>query len=102
MLLTKAEIALPDSVEVSGKWYKIKTDYRDWLRFFEIIKTKPETYNEFDFLYIGNPPENRSAVHIEIEDVRETGGIGYESRYPERDDECDAAPHDLLPCCSFP
>ena len=61
MLLTKAEIALPDSVEVSGKWYKIKTDYRDWLRFFEILKTKPETYTEFDFLYIDDPPENRSA-----------------------------------------
>ena len=61
MLLTKAEIALPDAIEVSGKWYKIKTDFRLWIRYFEILKTKPESFSVFDYLYIDDPPTDKGA-----------------------------------------
>ena len=28
---------LPDAVEVSGKFYKIATDFRDWIAFFDMM-----------------------------------------------------------------
>ena len=28
---------LPDAVEVSGKYYKIFTDFRDWIAFFDMM-----------------------------------------------------------------
>ena len=28
---------LPDAVEVSGKFYKISTDFRDWIAFFDMM-----------------------------------------------------------------
>jgi len=30
--------ALPDAVEVSGKFYKIATDFRDWISFFDMLE----------------------------------------------------------------
>jgi len=29
---------LPDTVEVSGKFYKIATDFRDWISFFDMLE----------------------------------------------------------------
>ena len=41
---------LPDSVEVDGTDYKIKTDFRLWLSFGRLSRENP-TFGDFDFLY---------------------------------------------------
>lgn len=56
--LTKKK--LPQAVEVGGRFYRIKTDYRYWLRFLQIIK-QPATVADFDFLYIDEKPDNKQA-----------------------------------------
>ena len=35
---------LPDAVEVSGKFYKIATDFRDWIAFFDMMSD--ENFNQ--------------------------------------------------------
>lgn len=41
---------LPDSVEVGGKDYKIKTDFRLWLSFGRLSRENPR-FGDFDYLY---------------------------------------------------
>lgn len=59
MDLTKA--ALPDSVIVSGKVFKIHTGHPYWFRFAEIIADKKALLGELDFIYSGEAPEDRRA-----------------------------------------
>jgi hypothetical protein len=59
MDLTKA--VLPDTVIVSGKVYKIRTEHYYWFRFADIIEQEIKYTNDFDFLYIGKIPEDRQA-----------------------------------------
>ena len=56
-LLTK--LNLPDSVCVSGRFYKIKTGHTYWFRFAEIIDDEDATFDDFDFLFDGNAPEDK-------------------------------------------
>ena len=56
-LLTK--LNLPDSVCVSGRFYKIKTGHTYWFRFAEIIEDEDATLDDFDFLFDGNAPEDK-------------------------------------------
>jgi hypothetical protein len=46
---------LPTSIEVGGLFYAIKTDFREWLKFGEIIKQPFEVY-DLAFLFEGNIP----------------------------------------------
>ena len=54
------KVNLPQAVEVSGKLYKIHTDYRYFLRFAEHLrqdrKAPPQT---FDYMYISEKPDSR-------------------------------------------
>lgn len=59
MDLTK--IKLPDAVEVSGVFYPIHTGHTYWFRFMQICKDKEATIGDFDYIYIGEPPEDRRA-----------------------------------------
>lgn len=56
--LTKKK--LPQAVEVGGRFYRIKTDYRYWLRFLQVVK-EPAMLDDFDFLYIADIPEDKQA-----------------------------------------
>ena len=56
--LTKKK--LPQAIEVGGRFYRIKTDYRYWLRFLQIVK-EPAMLDDFDFLYITDIPEDKQA-----------------------------------------
>lgn len=56
--LTKKK--LPQAIEVGGRFYRIKTDYRYWLRFLQIVK-EPATLDDFDFLYLDDIPEDKQA-----------------------------------------
>lgn len=46
---------LPTEIEVSGLFYNIKTDFREWIKFGEIIKQPFELY-DLAFLFEGNIP----------------------------------------------
>lgn len=62
---------LPDSVEVSGRTHKIKTDFRDWLVFGQMARENC-LYRDFDIFYILRPdltpdaPEDRKAGFEEL------------------------------------
>ena len=56
-----AKQKLPDTVEVSGIFYPINTGHSYWFRFFQLLKDKETVVTEFDYLYIGDPPEDRAA-----------------------------------------
>ena len=46
---------LPTTIEVGGLFYAIKTDFREWIKFGEIIKSPFELY-DLAFLFEGNIP----------------------------------------------
>lgn len=50
---------LPSAVVVDGTYYKIKTDFRSWLRFSHIIKQDKSLLTDFDYLYEDKIPEDR-------------------------------------------
>lgn len=50
---------LPDTVEVEGKFYPIKTNFADWLIFSQLIQDKKTILGDLDSFYIGTPPRDR-------------------------------------------
>lgn len=57
-MLDLTKKVLPDSIEVSGRTFKIKTDFQYWIRFTLLLEEKP-SYTDFDFLFYGEIPEDR-------------------------------------------
>ena len=55
MDLTKAK--LPDAVEVSGRFYKVKTDHSYWFRFYQILEQDKKYLSDFDFMYVDTQDE---------------------------------------------
>ena len=53
-------IDLPDSVIVSGKSYRIHTDYQFFILFSQMVK-HPHRYEEYNFLYNGAIPPDLKA-----------------------------------------
>jgi hypothetical protein len=58
MDLTKA--ALPDSVEVSGRHYRIRTGHSYWFQFARMIEER-QYLSSFDIFYVRDVPEDRQA-----------------------------------------
>lgn len=56
--LTKA--GAPEAVKVDGAFFAIKTDFRHWIRFSQMLKEKP-SLGDFDFLYLSEIPQDRAA-----------------------------------------
>lgn len=56
-----AKAVLPDSVEVSGRQYRIHTGHPYWFRFHEVYSQERRYVHEFDFLYDGERPEDGQA-----------------------------------------
>ena len=51
---------MPDSVEVSGIFYKVHTEHPYWFRFAELIEQKEGIkYTDFDCLYINKKTKDR-------------------------------------------
>jgi hypothetical protein len=59
MDLTKA--ILPDSVEVSGRLYRVHTEHSYWFRFYQILEQEKKYLQDFDHLYIDDIPEDRQS-----------------------------------------
>jgi len=57
MDLTKA--ILPDSVEVSGRFYKIHTGHPYWFRFHSLFSQDVKYVDDFDFLYVDEIPQDK-------------------------------------------
>ena len=58
MTFTKA--ALPSSIEAGGKFYPIHTDFRYALLFLQRVR-EDAPLAEMDFMYKGEPPDDRAA-----------------------------------------
>lgn len=56
-MIDLTKIVLPDTVEVEGRFYKIKTDFRQWLVFEKLLHQK-STYEDFNFIYEDEIPDN--------------------------------------------
>lgn len=54
-MLDLFKVKLPDAITVSGNLYKIKTDFRYWIRFSQCLKTG----ESFGFIFIDEPPEDK-------------------------------------------
>lgn len=55
--LTKKK--LQNSIIIDNEVFEIKTDFRYWLRFLEIINQVDATLQDLDFLYIDDVPKDR-------------------------------------------
>ena len=55
-MLTLTKVKLPDYIEVDGKFFFIKTDFRDWLNFSRIVNTKNAVIDDVDFIYKNDVP----------------------------------------------
>ena len=49
-------IALPKTITVDGKAYLIKTDFREWLKFNQIVQKEGATLADLTFLFKGSIP----------------------------------------------
>lgn len=56
-----AKLKMPDTVEVSGVLFPIHTGHPWWFGFFRNIRDKEAKITDFDYMYIGDPPEDRKA-----------------------------------------
>ena len=62
---TLAKKHLQDSINVNGKFYKIKTDFRWWLSFGNFIQdSEQKFYDDFDCFYLDseNIPEDKKSA----------------------------------------
>ena len=50
---------LPETVTVSGKRYRIRTSFKYWLRFLELVEQDDKNPYVFDFLYVDKKPSDR-------------------------------------------
>lgn len=50
---------LPKAVEVDGRFYRVHTSFKYWLRFLELIEDKNTPPTDFDFMYIDDKPQSR-------------------------------------------
>lgn len=76
---------LPDHVSAGGKFFLIKTDFRSWLAFSDMIAQKDTTLDDINFIYEEVPPKEQqkeafSALmdfyHPKTDLPRSTGGKG--------------------------
>lgn len=60
-MINLSKVKLPDSIEVAGSFYNIKTDFRLWLNFSRIVNTKGAVVDDADFIYTDTipPAENK-------------------------------------------
>lgn len=50
---------LPKAVEVDGRFYRVHTSFKYWLRFLELIEDRNTPPTDFDFMYIDDKPQSR-------------------------------------------
>lgn len=57
---------LPDSVEVDGRRFLVKTDYRDWLNFGEILKGEEIALSDIFDMFVNDAPNITAEVVIAL------------------------------------
>lgn len=87
---------LPDAVEVDGSFYKVITDFREWLKLIDMINdtSEPMQYkNEsFRFWYVDDAPSSYDAQIRGLADFVSMKGFMYEK--PKHIDESKEHSHD--------
>ena len=58
-MLELKKAVLPETVTVSGKRYRIRTSFKYWLRFLELVEQDDKNPYVFDFLYVDKKPSDR-------------------------------------------
>lgn len=56
-MINLAKVKLPDCIECGGKFFNLKTDFRTWINFSQIINEKGSAVDDVDFVYSGVPPK---------------------------------------------
>ena len=79
---------LPDTVEVSGKYYKIFTDFRDWIAFFDMmsdagIEQKQKMLTALAW-FLEKIPENLPEAYKALMDFASCSGM---KKIPENQDK---------------
>lgn len=65
-MINLAKVKLPDCIDVDGKFFYIRTDFRVWLNFSRIINTKNAVVDDVDFIYQNEvPPVERKKEAFE-------------------------------------
>lgn len=79
---------LPDAVEVSGKFYKIATDFRDWIAFFDMMSDteldKKQKMLTALAWFSGEIPENIVGAYDALTEFASCSGI---KKNPENSDK---------------
>lgn len=60
-MLSLEKANAPEAVLVDGAFYAIKTDFRYWITFSNLIRADAPLLTDFDFLYKKEIPEDRKA-----------------------------------------
>lgn len=50
-MINLTKVKLPDYIDVDGKFFYIRTDFRSWLNFSRIVNTKDAVVDDVDFIY---------------------------------------------------
>lgn len=55
-MINLSKVKLPDCIEVDGKFFYLRTDFRLWLNFSRIVNTKNAVVDDVDFIYRDEVP----------------------------------------------
>lgn len=58
-MFTLKKTGLPQTIDVGGSFFRIKTDYRYFLRFREHLQEKDAKLTDFDYMYVEEKPASR-------------------------------------------
>lgn len=61
-MINLSKVKLPDSIEIAGKFYYLKTDFRTWLCFSQTVNTKEAVIDDVDFVYKDEIPSAEKKV----------------------------------------
>ena len=87
---------LPDAVEVSGKFYKIATDFRDWIAFFDMMADKNFEQRQKMLTalqwFSGEIPPNIVDAYNALIDFAACSGIRKKSENPHKNEPVSEIP----------
>lgn len=67
-MIDLTKVKLPDYIDVDGKFFYIRTDFRSWLNFSRIVNTKGAVVDDVDFIYRDEipPAENKKQAFTKL------------------------------------
>ena len=60
-MLDLTKKVLPSAVNVGGEYFPVKTDFRTWLRFIQILNQKDSVLEDLDWIYTEKLPDDKKS-----------------------------------------